>query len=95
MRKIIQRANFQIGHGDVGIIARWREHGKSLDVNIGDVLFTRESVRAHRVGKRVDDEVGVAAGFVGLTRDIGADLHRVIHHLAHLLERVETDIVMP
>ena len=93
MRKIIQRAEFQVGHGDVGIIARGREHGESLDVDIGDIHFTRGRVRADRVRKRMDDEVGVAAGFVNLTRDIGADRDGVIHHLAHLLERIEADIV--
>lgn len=93
MRKIIQRAEFQVGHGDVGVVARRREHRKSLDVNVGDIHFTRGRVRADCVSKRMDDEVGVAAGFVNLTRDIGADRDGVIHHLAHLLERIEADIV--
>lgn len=93
MRKVVQRAKFEIGHGDVGIIARGREHRKSLDVNVGDVHFTRGSVRANRMGKSVDDEVGVAASLVGLTRDIGADRDGVIHHLAHLLERIKADVV--
>ena len=93
MRKIIQRAEFQIGHGGVGIIARWREHRKSLDVNVGDIFFAGNGVRTDRVRKRVDDEVRIAAGFIGLTRDIGADRDGVIHHLAHLLERIEADIV--
>lgn len=93
MRKVVQRVEFQIGHGDVGIIARRREHGESLDVNVGDIHFTRGRVRANRVSKRMDDEIGVAACFVNLTRDVSADRDGMIHHLAHLLEWIETDVV--
>ena len=93
MRKVIQRAEFQVGHGDVWIIPRWRKHRKSLDVNIGDVLFACNRVRADRVGKGVDDEIRIAAGFLDLTCNLGADRHGMIHHLAHLLERIEADIV--
>ena len=93
MGQAVQRTQFQIGHGDVGIVARGREHGEGLDVNVGDVFLAGEGVRADCVSKRVDDEVGITAGCLGFAKHLRADLNRMGHHVADLFDEVEARVV--
>jgi 3-hydroxyisobutyrate dehydrogenase-like beta-hydroxyacid dehydrogenase len=89
----IQKAVSQIWHGDVGVVARGREHGEGLDVNIGYVFLASEGMCADGMSEGMDDEVGAAAGLIGLTEHLRADLNRMRHHLSDLLDEVISRIV--
>lgn len=93
VRQSIQKAASQIRHGDIGVVARGREHGEGLDMNIGDVFLASKRMRANRMSEGVDDEVGVAAGLIGLTEHLRADLNGMRHHLSDLLDEVISRIV--
>ena len=58
MCKAIQKAIPKVRHGNVGIVARGRKHGKGLDVNIGDVFLARECMSANSMNKGMNDEIG-------------------------------------
>lgn len=79
MSQMIQKTIMEIWQRDVGIIAGGSEHGKGLDMNVGDIFFAGKGVSANGMSKGVDDEVCVATGFIGLTHHFGADIHSVRH----------------
>jgi hypothetical protein len=93
VRQSIQKAIPEIGQRDVGIIAGRREHGKGLDVNIGDVFLAGESVSANGVSEGVDDEICVAAGFISLAHHLGTDIHCMRHQLFEEFEKVIARII--
>ncbi len=93
MSQPIQKAQFQIGHCDIWVITRGCEHGKGLDVNIGNIFLTRQSVRANYVRESVKDKVSLPTGFVGLTQDIQADLDSILHHSSNLFNEVKARVI--
>ena len=95
MRQTIQRARSQIGQRDVGVIAGRREHGKTLNMDIGNIPFAGQRVSTNNMGKGMKDQISIFAGCLGLSPDVGADLDRMVRQFVEQLEEVMSGVVHP
>lgn len=93
MCQAVQRAQFEIRHGDIWIIARRREHRESLNVNVGYGFASGEGMPANSMSERMNDEIRTFRCVLGLAHDIHADLDCVTHELPNHFEGVESGIV--
>lgn len=93
MCQTIQKAITKIRQRDIWVIAGGREHGKGLDVNVGNIFLAGEGVSPNSMSESVDDEVRVAAGFIGLAHHFCADINGMRHQFFDEFEEVITRIV--
>src|SRR5919109_240204 len=93
MRKTIEYGWHPMGHRDVWIVTCRRKHRKCLNVNIWNVLFARQRMRADYMGKRMKNQISVLTSFFCLAPDICTNLDCMIHQFLEQSDKIMARLI--
>src|SRR5215208_5844717 len=93
MCKIIQRPDFPIWQSHIWIIARRCEYGKTLDMNIRNVLFAGKSMSANRMRKSMNNKISFSTGFFSLLQDFRTNADRMAHEFTKQFDEIMAPII--